>query len=136
MKTTTFVETRANHDKKRYLNSPKKITRVDDMIIQNLTKYVVQNRFCLWDIKITNFKQIILTAFWFEICYFHISQTKSSLDKIFYKIVYHHIIYMCNFFGEFRWFFCHGLHRFSRKMWFALDTFPWNIGPVWGIFYF
>ena len=23
---------------------------------------------------------------------------KSSLDKIFYKIVYHHIIYMCDFF--------------------------------------
>ena len=25
-------------------------------------------------------------------------QTKSSLDKIFYKVVYHHIIYMCDFF--------------------------------------
>ena len=23
---------------------------------------------------------------------------KSSLDKIFYKVVYHHIIYMCDFF--------------------------------------
>ena len=34
--------------------------------------------------------------FWW-ICYFYISQTKSSLDKIFYKIVYHHIIYMCDF---------------------------------------
>ena len=32
-----------------------------------------------------------------EICYFYISQKKSSLDKIFYKIVYHHIIYMCYF---------------------------------------
>ena len=32
------------------------------------------------------------------ICYFYISQTKSSLNKIFYKIVYHHIIYMCDFF--------------------------------------
>ena len=31
------------------------------------------------------------------ICYFCISQTKSSLNKIFYKIVYHHIIYMCDF---------------------------------------
>jgi hypothetical protein len=37
-----------------------------------------------------------------EICYFYISQMKSSLDKIFYKVVYHHIIYMCEFFGEFR----------------------------------
>jgi len=27
-----------------------------------------------------------------------ITITKSSLDKIFYKIVYHHIIYMCDFF--------------------------------------
>jgi len=32
-----------------------------------------------------------------EICYFYISQTKSSLDKIFYKVVYHHIICMCDF---------------------------------------
>ena len=46
---------------------------------------------------------------------FYISQTQSSLDKIFYKIVYHHIIYMCDFFGEFRWFFYHSLHGFSQS---------------------
>jgi hypothetical protein len=34
-----------------------------------------------------------------EICYFYISQTKSSLDKIFYKIVNYHIIYICDLFG-------------------------------------
>jgi len=28
------------------------------------------------------------------------------------------------FFGEFRQLFCHGLHRFSRRLWFALDMFP------------
>ena len=44
-----------------------------------------------------------------------ISQTKSSLDKIFYKIVYHHIIYMCDFLCEFRRLFYHGLHGFSRS---------------------
>ena len=33
-----------------------------------------------------------------KIYLFYISQTKSSLDKIFYKIVYHRIIYMCVFF--------------------------------------
>ena len=49
---------------------------------------------------------------------------KSSFDKIFYKIVYHHNIYMCDFFGEFRRFFCSGLHGFSQKLWFVLDTFP------------
>ena len=38
-----------------------------------------------------------LEVFWFEICYFYISQTKSSLDKIFYKFVHHYIIYMCDF---------------------------------------
>ena len=61
----------------------KKITHVDDMMIHNLVKYLVQARLHLW----------------LEICYFNISQTKSSLDKIFYKIVYNHIIYMCDFFG-------------------------------------
>jgi hypothetical protein len=50
-----------------------------------------------------------------EICYFYISQTKSNLDKIFFKVVYHNVIYMCVFFVEFRWYFCHGLHGFSRE---------------------
>ena len=50
-----------------------------------------------------------------EICYFYISQTKSSLDKIFYKIVCHHIICMCNFFGKFRRLFYRGLHGFSQQ---------------------
>ena len=39
---------------------------------------------------------------------------KSSLDNIFYKVVYHHIIYMCDFFGEVRRLFvvvCTGFHE-------------------------
>ena len=77
----------------------KKITHVDDMIIHNLVKYLVQARFhlCL------------------EICYFYISQAKSSLNKIFYKIVYHHIIYMCDFLVNLNDFFYRGLHEFSRS---------------------
>ena len=59
-----------------------------------------------------------------EICYFYISQTKSNLDKIFYNVVYHRIIYMCDFFGEFRRLFYHGLDEFSRKLRFAPDIFP------------
>ena len=35
---------------------------------------------------------------WLEIFYFYISQTKSSLDRMFYMVVYHHIIYTCDFF--------------------------------------
>jgi hypothetical protein len=49
-----------------------------------------------------------------EICYFYISQTKSSLDKIFYKIVYHHIIYLCDFLVNLDDFFavvCTGFHE-------------------------
>ena len=26
-------------------------------------------------------------------------------------------------------FFCHSLHKFSRKLWFALDTLPWINAP-------
>ena len=37
------------------------------------------------------------SAFRLEICYSYISQMKSILDKIFYKVVYHHIIYICDF---------------------------------------
>ena len=102
----------------------KKITRVDDMMIHNFVKYLVQTWLRLWDIKITNFYQIIWTVLWLENCYFYISQTKSSLNKIFYKIVYHNIIYMCDFFDKFRQFFCRSLYRFSRRLWFPPDMFP------------
>jgi hypothetical protein len=49
-----------------------------------------------------------------EIYYFYISQTKSSLDKIFYVVVYHHIIYICDFFVNLDDFFpmvCTGFHE-------------------------
>ena len=84
---------------KSRLNSPKKITHVDDMMIHNLVKYLVQTRLRLWDIKTTNFKLRSCPYDLLEICYFYISQTKSNLDKIFYNVVYHRIIYMCDFFG-------------------------------------
>ena len=51
-----------------------------------------------------------------KICFFYISQTKSSLNKIFYKVVYHHIIYKCDFFDEFRRLFCRSLHEFLRRL--------------------
>jgi len=118
------VKTQANYDKKSHLNSRKKITHVDDMMIHNLVKNLVQNRLRLWDIKITNFQPRSCLNDLLEIYYFYISQMKSSLGRIFYKIVFHHIIYMCDFFCEFKWLFCHGLHGFSRKLWFASDMFP------------
>jgi hypothetical protein len=102
----------------------KKIIYVDDMMIHNLVKYLVQTRLRLLDIKITNFKPESCPDNLLEICYFYISQTKSSLDKIFYKVVYHHIIYICDFFGEFRRLFCHGLHGFSRRVRFPPDMLP------------
>jgi len=36
------------------------------------------------------------TAFWLEIVIF-ISHKRIRVWKIFYKVVYHHIIYMCDF---------------------------------------
>ena len=92
-------------------------------MIYNLVKYLVQTQLRLWDIKISNFKLESYPCDLLKICYFYISQTKSSLDKIFYKIVYYYITYMCDFFGEFRRLFCRGLHGFSRRLWFSLDTF-------------
>jgi hypothetical protein len=74
-------------------------------MILNLVKYFVQTRFRLLGIKITS---IILRNYYFvqniflEILLFYISQTKSSLAKIFCKVMYHHIIYMCDFSNEFR----------------------------------
>ena len=66
----------------------KKITHLDDMMVHNLVKYLVQTRlrFRLLDIKRTNFKSGSCPNDLLEICYFYISQTKSSLDKIFFKL--------------------------------------------------
>ena len=86
------------------------------MMIHNLAKYLVQTRLLLRDIyKNNKFLTNHLDSFWLEICYFYISQTKSSLEKLFYKVVYQYIIYMCDFFGEFRQLFYRGLHGFSRR---------------------
>ena len=41
VETTTFVKIRANHDKKSS-KFTKQITHVDDMMIHNLVKYLVQ----------------------------------------------------------------------------------------------
>ena len=108
---------------KRSSKLAKKITYVDDMMVHNFVKYLVQTQLLLWDIKITIFKPESCPNDLLEICYFYISQMKPSLDNIFYKVVYHHIIYMCDFFGEFRRLFCCDLHEFSRRLWFALDTY-------------
>ena len=69
------------------------------MMIHNLKKYHIQTQLRLWDIKITNFHDLL------EICYFYISQTKSSLDKMFlqnYVSSYHlqymgHVTYYLNY---------------------------------------
>jgi len=43
VETTTFVKTRANHGKKKSSKfNKKKITHIDDMMIHNLVKYLVQ----------------------------------------------------------------------------------------------
>ena len=84
------------------------------MMVHNFVKYLVQTRLHLWYIKRTNFKPGSCPNDLLEICYFYISQMKSSLEKIFYKIVYHHIIYMCDFLVNLDDFFaiiCMGFHE-------------------------
>ena len=48
---------------------------------------------------------------------------KSSLGRIFTSLC-HHIIYMCDFFREFRRIFCRDLYEFSRRLWFLPDMLP------------
>jgi hypothetical protein len=55
VETTFFMKTRANHNKKKSSKFTKKITYIDDMMIHNLIKYLIQTRLRLLDIKITNF---------------------------------------------------------------------------------
>ena len=90
----------------------KKITHADDTQPCNIS---FPNSTSFVRYKNNKFLTNHLTTFWFEICYFYILQTKSSLDKIFYKIVYYHIICMCDFFGKFRRLFYRSLHGFSQQ---------------------
>jgi len=76
------------------------------------------------NISRTNFKPGSCPDDLLEICYFYISQTKLSLDKIFYKVVYHHIIYMCDFLVNLDDFFAVICKFFFTKLWFALDMSP------------
>ena len=60
---------------------------------------------------------------------------KSSLDKIFCKVVHHHIIYTCDFFGEFRRRFCCDLHEFFFKAVVSIRyvSMLWLAKPKFGI---
>ena len=83
------------------------------MIIHNLVKYLCPNSNSFVRYKNNKFQtRKVCPQYPLEICYFYVSQTNSSLDKIFYKVMYHHIIYMCDLFVEFRRLFCCGLHGF------------------------
>ena len=82
------------------------------MMIHNLVKYLVQTQFRLWYIKITNFKPESCLDDLLEICYFYISQKSRVWTRYFTRL---YIIYMCDFFCEFRRLFCRGLHGFSRS---------------------
>jgi len=80
----------------------KKFTHVDDLMIHNIVKISCPNSTLFVRYKNNKFQAGKVSTGLLEVCYFYISQMNSSLDKIFYKVVYHHIIYMCNFFDEFR----------------------------------
>ena len=108
------------------------------MMLYNLIKYLVQTRLRLWDIKITIFKKENSPNDLLKIYYFYISQIKSCLDKIFYKLVYHHIIYICDFLNKFRWFFYHNLHEFLRRLRFSFSFkntrfVPAGFAFFWGL---
>ena len=44
--------------------------------------------------------------------------------------MYHHIIYICDFFGEFRRLFCRGLHEFSRNCGLHQIYVPFSPTPL------
>ena len=85
-----------------------------------------------------NMEHIISTTFYLEICYFYISQTKSSLNKIVYKVVYHHIIYMCDFLVNLNDFFTivcmdfhedNGFHQICSRPNNAIPGRYWSSWP-------
>jgi len=90
------VKTHTNHSKKKSSKFTKNHTSrwYDDT---QPYKISCPTQIRLRDIKITNFKRESWLQDLLEIYYFYISQTSSSLNNIFYKFMYYHIIYMCDF---------------------------------------
>jgi len=89
----------------------KKITYVDDMMIHNLVKYLVQTRLHLSDKNNKFLTNHLDTGLKFVL---FISHRRNRVWTIFYKVVYHHIIYMCDFFVNLDDFFtvvCTGFHE-------------------------
>jgi hypothetical protein len=104
--------------KKTRLNSPKNhmCRWYDDTQLCKISYPITPLH--LWNIKITNFKPETCPYDLLVICYFYISQTKSSFNKIFDKVMYHHIICTCDFCVNFDDFFHLDLHEFLRKLLF------------------
>ena len=92
-----FMKTHANHAKKSS-KFTKKITHLDDMMVHNFIKYLIQTRLRLWDIKRTNF---------FGEFVIFISHKRSRVwtkyfTKLFIIISYIYVIFLVNldnFFG-------------------------------------
>ena len=107
----------------------KKIIHVDDMMIHNIIKYLVQTRLRLWDIKRTNFKPESCPADLFDnflawnLLFLYLTNEVEFGQDILQSCVSSFHLHVW-FFGEFRRLFYCGLHEFSRRLWFALDTFP------------
>ena len=103
----------------------KKITHVDDMMIYNLVKYLVQTRLHLWNIKITNFKPERKMSRWFvrNLLFLYLTNEVEFGQDILQDCVLSYHLYV-DFFGEFRRLFYRGLHGFSRRLWFPSDMFP------------
>ena len=90
-----------------------KIAYVDDMMIHNLVKYLLQTQLCLWDIKITNFKKFVI----------FISHKRS-------RVWIRYFIRLCIIISSTYVIFSTFLSWFARvftKLWFAPDMFPINL---------
>ena len=122
VKTKIFVKTHTNHDKK--VVSPKKknhtcrwygYTQSCKISCPNSNSFVgyKNNKFQARKLSTGSIKNLLFLYLTNE---FEFGQ---DILK-----VYHHVIYMCDFFGEFRQHFSFGLHGFSWRLWFPPDMFP------------
>ena len=124
------MKTRANHGKKSRLNSPKNHTCrwYDDT---QFCKISCSNSTLLVRYKNNKFQDRKLSR-WFvgNLLFLYLTNEVEFGQDILQNCVSSYHLHVW-FFGEFRRFFYRGLHGFSRRLWFAPDTFPIYSWPRW-----
>ena len=119
---TYLVQTKPRQKKSSKFT--KKITHVDDMMIHNLVKILVQTRLCLWDIKITNFYKSSGQVSGLKFVIFISHKQSRVWTKYFTRLCIIYIYMLVYLYLQLSMNFAHTLHRERQSCSVRLHEVP------------